>query len=112
MDPRTVTGRSFGVPSSTYANVTRTETLEMEGAPTGAYGGASWAKFMPWYWLIWILLIPIFIYVILQAFPPCWATETTPSGHTVVSNVKTLGISIFVGWLIVLIFWVICRFAL
>lgn len=99
-------------PTRGYTNTRVVETIETDSGSNLPYGGQSWGKYMPWYWLIWILLIPLFIYVVLQAFPPCWVLEQSASGLTAVNNVKLLGLSFFVGWLIVLIFWIICRFAL
>jgi uncharacterized integral membrane protein len=75
------------------------------------YGGAWWGRYMGWMWLIWVFLIPIIIFILLLVFPPQCLLYTNPStGIQTVDLTRTLLVSIFVGWFILLIFWILCAF--
>lgn len=77
------------------------------GGVAAAYGGAAYGRYMAWYWLIWVFLIPVVVFVLMLVFPPSWVLECGPNNTQVVNLTKVLGLSVFVGLLIVLIFWFI-----
>lgn len=108
----TVSSRTYN-PTSTpvggrTASYKHTDTtlLTSEGATgSGMYGGASYGRYMPWYWLLWVFILPLVIWVLLIVFPPQFILEG--ENNNKVNVAKALGVSILVGWVILLIFWAI-----
>lgn len=85
-----------------------TQDLGVGAAVTSsAYGGASYGRYMPWYWLLWVFLVPAVCFAIFLTFPPSFVMECGPNNTQVVNMTKVFGLSVFVGWFIVLIFWFI-----
>jgi len=80
---------------------------ESASVAASAYGGAAYGRYMPWYWLIWVFLVPLVVFVLMLTFPPSWVLECGPNNAQVVNMTKVLGLSVFVGLLLVLIFWFI-----
>lgn len=112
--PAGVASSASGSPSSgsaTYKHVDATsvsiESGSAGGAVAGAYGGAAYGRYMPWYWLIWVFVIPLVLFALFMVFPPSWVLECGPNGVQTVSLTRVLGLSVIVGLILVLIFWFI-----
>ena len=86
------------------------EMMHHGGNAFGGYGGHWVGNYMWLYWLLWVFLVPLIIFFILLVFPPSCILTTNAAGQQVLDLTRLFFISLFVGWFIVLIFWVISAF--
>lgn len=100
-------------PRGTNFSMTK-ESLSVQGGEnaggavlSGAYGGATYGRYMCWWWIVVIFVLTALFWVILTTFPSKCLTSIDNSGVRQVDLTKVLGASFVAALFITLIFWLI-----